>query len=265
MSYFFFFFSDSSIAIATGGCFPAASTAYRSDGSTISMSDLEVGEDVLTFDSDTGYIQSSEVILFLHRTPTRSLSYVVLETSSGRNISLTPSHLIYTSTASTNATADIQSAEAIYASNVKKGQHIFMTHNTDSSKTVCSNSSCPTEYDAVRAERVLRVHTRMQKGAYAPVTRLGNIIVNDAAASCYAVVNSHMIAHVSFAPIRVYYSMKDIVMTMLSPIVTKLNRIFVSQTCDKDFATVDDDVHPYARFLHTIAPYFIDISKLYGH
>ena len=42
-------------------------------------------------------------------------------------------------------------------------------------------------------------------GAYAPLTLEGTIIVDNALASCYAVIDDHRLAHTTLAPLRFLY------------------------------------------------------------
>ena len=212
------------------------------------MSEIRNGDHVMTVDPSSGSLQSSEVIMFLHRNQSRRLAYVTLETASGRNVSLTPSHLIYASSSTFHDVA-ISSAEVMYASSVREGQYVFI------SKDFIRDSK-------VVPELVLRVRTTMNRGSFAPVTRSGNLLVNEVAVSCYAVVNSHNIAHVSFAPIRLYYTIKHYFPNLMAYFVTESNITTSSAVTDFDEM---DSIHPYAIFLHTIAPYVIDTSYLYGN
>ena len=44
----------------------------------------------------------------------------------------------------------------------------------------------------------------------APVTQLGTILVNDILISCYALIESHSLAHLVMSPIRIIYSLNKL-------------------------------------------------------
>lgn len=54
----------------------------------------------------------------------------------------------------------------------------------------------------MRPSRVVNTRMVSKRGVYAPLTRTGTIIVDDALASCYALVRSHALAHAAMAPLR---------------------------------------------------------------
>ena len=91
----------------------------------------------------------------------------------------------------------------------------------------------------MRSSRVTSIEVTLERGVYAPLTAEGNLVVDDVLASCYAVVDSQAIAHLAFAPVRLYESIKDV--------------FFGS---DKKESTLEG-VHPYADILYSTARYLI--------
>ena len=81
-------------------------------------------------------------------------------------------------------------SKAVFASNIKTGDYIFV---------LSSNMS-------MVPERVDTVTSVSMRGAYAPLTAEGTIVVNNVATSCYAVIENHNLAHTAFAPLRYLYS-----------------------------------------------------------
>lgn len=61
----------------------------------------------------------------------------------------------------------------------------------------------------IKFDQIVSVNYVVRKGIYAPLTREGNIVVNSVVASCYAVINDHDLAHMSFAPVRWYSYIKE--------------------------------------------------------
>ena len=58
------------------------------------ISDVKVGDSVLAVD-ERGLMIFSEVILQLHKDPEYTTEFQVIRTKTGRNLTLTPTHLIY--------------------------------------------------------------------------------------------------------------------------------------------------------------------------
>ena len=55
------------------------------------------------------------------------------------------------------------------------------------------------------SDTVSNVTDIIKQGYMAPLTEEGTLIVNNIAASCYATINSHHIAHAVLAPMRWWY------------------------------------------------------------
>ena len=182
------------------------------------LSDLKVGDSVLTVDANGDY-KFSPVILFLDRAPEESRQFYVIQTDTGHSLTLTPSHLIYSKyqnkdeevISQNNKYSDIdtnmiinadstkdkentfESFQAGYASNVQEGDFVLVV---DSKK-------------GLMPSRVLQIQTIVQTGVYAPLTAQGNLVVDDILVSCYALIDSQTIAHISFAPLRLWHKILE--------------------------------------------------------
>lgn len=215
------------------------------------MSELQYGDSVLTLDT-SGQLAYSDVILFFHQQAAAVGNYLRLETSSGRSITITPNHLIHTSSARIaphmHAFSTAHSSVRItFASNVEQGHYIY---------TVDSLTR------QLRAEQVVRVSQVRAHGLYAPLTKHGTIVVNDYVTSCYAQIDSHSIAHACLAPMRLVY---DLYSTFIARPTPHLNSS--QNTLDNDFMLTSNNqngVHWYADILHSIALYVIPHSLLYN-
>lgn len=119
-----------------------------------------------------------QVLTFIDRNPNTSRAFIEVTTENGVTITTTSSHLLLL------AAAD--GWREVFAGNVEIGD-VLLTRGQKS---------------VMRPSRV--IHTRMvsKRGVYAPLTKAGTIIVDDALASCYALVNSHSLAHAAMAPLR---------------------------------------------------------------
>jgi len=217
--------SDSSIAIKTGGCFPSTSVALSSSAQTLLVSQLQPGDEVLGID-ENGKIEPTTVLLNAHADKDKLHSYITLTTEDAGEISLTPNHLLYVLQLHEKSGININSASRatpIFASRVQIGDYIYIRH----------------ENTSVLPAMVKYITLSVRKGAYAPITAYGTIIVDGVYASCYADVTSHNLAHWSFLPIRLLYSL-NISLQSLS--------IFPN-----DF----DGIHWYAHILRELGRYVL--------
>ena len=84
-----------------------------------------------------------------------------------------------------------------------------------------------------------------RRSSYAPITRRGTIVVEGLAASCYALIGSHDLAHVVMTSLRVIYDVTN---------------IFTSSSI------IDDDsikeVHWYAEILMKVVHYMLPRNML---
>ena len=208
-----------------------------SDGSRRQMSELKVGDSVLSVDSRGNY-EFSPVILFLDRAPGETRQFYVIKTASGHTLTLTPSHLIYAKivasaldeddedeadeevASSSTTTADF---ESVYAGDVREGDYLLV-------KSV----------SGLVPSRVVSIETVVKQGVYAPMTAQGNVVVDDVLASCYAQIDSQDTAHWAFAPVRLLWSLN----LMPTP-ETEVNSV--------DVPSHQPGIHWFADKLYSIA------------
>jgi len=103
-----------------------------------------------------------------------------LTTISGQQLSLTSSHLLPT---------DIHGY--VMAKNIRVGMNIYIMNNNG----------------VLTTETISNVIDVVKQGYIAPLTQEGTLIVNNVAASCYATINSHHVAHAVLAPMRWWYNL----------------------------------------------------------
>ena len=182
--------TDSAEVTRSGGCFPGYSQAYLSNGRSISMLDVRVGDQIAVV-NDNGALDFSDVVMIVHRKLNTSTLFYVIETDDGSTIKLTPQHLIYVS----DTEADFTDSKAVYASEVRTNQFIYVTAQNH-------------DREGVRPRKVVGVSQKWGRTAVAPVTRQGSLIVDGVAVSSYAVIQDEWMAHVAFAPVRWYTSVR---------------------------------------------------------
>lgn len=168
-----------------GGCFSGGNTVETPTG-TKKLSDLQIGEHILTVDPATGKLEYSEVILFLDRNTEERREFLRILTVKGRVLTLTPSHMLLK--------GNLSSQETVFAEKLKVDDVLLVK---DSSNLSLSE------------DLVSKIEPVLLTGVYAPLTKTGTVLVNNIAASCYAVVDSQSIAHWSFAPVRLIVNIQE--------------------------------------------------------
>jgi hedgehog protein len=165
-----------------------------SSGQRKAMSELEVGNLVLTVDSD-GSLQFSPVILFLDHDPEAHRQFYAIETEAGVTLTVTPSHLVYADLQNgsdeSNNVDGLENFEAVLASRVRESDYILVQQN-----------------GVMSPSRVTNVDTKIFSGVFAPLTSSGNLVVDGALASCYAVLENQSVSHAAFAPFRWSHAIK---------------------------------------------------------
>lgn len=178
-----FVFLEAAHPSKSGGCFKGTSEVMTSTGERKAMSDLKIGEEVLSMTSE-GHFTFSPVLLFLDRDPNERRHFYTLTTQRGKSITLTPTHLIYV------LNEDSDAFDPVYASEIRPGDRVLIL-----------SDGAPVSDVVVSVDASV-----METGVFAPLTKEGNLVVDGVLASCYAVVDSQSLAHNVFAPIRWAYS-----------------------------------------------------------
>lgn len=164
-------------------CFPEDATVRLEGGRTKKMKELRVGDKVAGLDGVTGRVVYSRVMTFLDIKPNSSNTFITIRTKTpAAEVAITESHLIY------QLNKQAQRETAVFARDLKVGDFVYVRHGTALEKFT--------------AGRVVGIKSSRGKGAYAPLTETGNIVVNDVLCSCYAMISDQRVAHWSFAPLR---------------------------------------------------------------
>lgn len=132
-----------------------------------------------------GQLKFSEVYMFLDRDENQKREFIRIETEDGHTLTATPSHLIYTWQTNEHATVTTDTANFRFAELVRIGDFVLVNVNS-----------------TLEPRRVKSIKQELHRGVYAPLTYDGTIVVNSIAASCYALVEKHSMAHWSFMPMR---------------------------------------------------------------
>jgi hedgehog protein len=168
------------------GCFTGEGKVVTESGEAKNMSQVVPGDMIQAVDA-SGNIVYSEVLMFMDREPSEHRKFVTITTEAGVVLTLTATHLVHTGGPDCDHLVCFVPS---YAGNVQKGQKVMVSTDT------------------LRPSVVVRVEVTSHTGVYAPLTAVGNLVVDGVLASCYAVIDSQRIAHAAFAPVRWWYSAK---------------------------------------------------------
>ena len=168
---------------------------HLSSGRQKKISDVKVGDSVLAVDQN-GKLLFSQVIMQLHQSPEETIKFQVIRTKTGRNLTLSPKHLIYK--AENNRPNfdfdDSTSSQPRFAMNIREGDFVF----------VFDQSS------GMIMDEVVSNDIEIRKGTYSPLTSHGSIIVEDILASCYSDIEDHSLLHMAFAPFRWFNEIRNV-------------------------------------------------------
>lgn len=213
------------------GCFTPESTAQLESGARKPLSELVIGDRVLSMDSN-GRAVYSDVILFMDRNLEQMETFVQLHTDGGAVLTVTPAHLI------TVWQPEQQKLDFMFADRIEE-QFFVLVQDARGE---------------LRPQRVLRVTSVQQRGVVAPLTREGTIVVNSVAASCYAVISSQSLAHWGLAPMRLWYTLQSLVPGKGQLRSTK------ATTAKDATAQQQNGLHWYANALYKVKDYVLPKS-----
>lgn len=162
-------------------CFSLNSLVRLADGRDKRISDIDVGEKLLTWDGSQ--LVSTEFLLVLHRSSTDRTSFLDLRTRSDHRVTLTASHLLPV------GHPNNRSVRFRLAKDVQLGEQLIVFHGNGTR-----------EFSPLSKKIVV-----IEEGFVAPLTDRGTLIVNGIYSSCFAHVHSHHLAQLVLFPVRVLY------------------------------------------------------------
>ena len=179
---------------AKGGCYPGSAIIYDFNSRARRIESLQVGDKVLVITNNG--IQSDTVITFIHRQPEIVEGFLQIVTKKEKILLITADHLLFVEV--------IGQPTAIPARDVKIGDTVYVRGSHGSEKDL-----------------VQSISTVYEKGAYAPVTLSGTILVNDVHTSCYFDVLSHEWSHRAMSIARALHYVSPSMMRRISAIGEK--------------------------------------------
>ena len=171
--------SSSNILKSSGlkACFAGSETLHLESGEVKSISDIRVGDRVLAADA-AGQTSYSDVVFVPHRANSDDALFTHITTASGRDIKMTPSHIILAGPCHLTGPLPL-----LYASSVIVGDCVMTVSGKDMVSTV---------------------ETVQGKGLYTIVTKEEYVVVNGIIASPFAA--NHMLANLYYNVHRFVYA-----------------------------------------------------------
>lgn len=211
-----------------GGCFSAETTVLTNTGHRRPLSDLQIGEKIQAMDPTTNKIIFSEILLFLDYDPHQKREFLQIFLSSGRTLTVTPSHLLI-----------LDDRTVKYAENLHSGDTLLVSDT--------KNRLIP--------DKIVHVKGVWRTGVFAPLTSVGTLIVNDVVASCYATIDSQWLAHLAFSPVRLVFNVRN----GLYRLWTVVSQPVVSwgENYKSALRKPDSGVFWYAKMLYFTADYLL--------
>ncbi|XP_066156189.1 sonic hedgehog protein isoform X1 [Euwallacea fornicatus] len=221
--------SESSHSAKYGGCFTEDSTIFTSTGIHRKLSDLRIGEKILAYDPSKQTLVFSEVILFLDYDPSEKRQFLNIELKSGKILTVTPNHLV-----------TLRDSRTVYAGSLKIGDKLLVSGDKDS----------------LSEDSVEYISAVVRNGVYAPLTKVGTVVVNQVVASCYATVDSQDLAHWAFMPLRLAWNVKMGMQRLWLLVRNPLNG-WSMEINEVSRQSPSEGTHWYAKVLYSTASYVI--------
>ncbi|KAM6925407.1 desert hedgehog protein [Xenentodon cancila] len=265
--------ADHSVAVERGGCFPGWARVTVAGGRQKTLASLAPGEKVMAL-SATGQVVYSQVLLFLHRDQESRSTFLSLETKDGYTLTLTPHHLVFLAP---DCRHDSREYQPRFSSRAKTGECVLVS----------------TAAGQVRPSQIISVSVTESWGMHAPLTEAGTVFVDGVLASSYALVEDHRLAHWAFGPLRLLYSLKQLLWGGTTDCQKALTETHLSTLTPKDKANINvrndtfndqdslgepctfgvhekhslhgqkSDIHWYAKLLHGFARVFLDSNSFH--
>lgn len=160
-------------------CFPSGAKVQLAANSTKKVEDLKQGDKIVTFD-ENGSLIEDEIIGFLHYEVNKNFTFLEIKTSNyEENLLISKNHIIFEK---------------------EEGSKLAKELNFNSSLLHLQTNG------NMNSQKIIEIATVIKKGAFAPLTKSGTLLVNGRLVSCYANHKNHNLAHKAFGMLRFMYS-----------------------------------------------------------
>ncbi|GJD09467.1 Desert hedgehog protein [Galdieria sulphuraria] len=175
---------NSQVSSSSGGvsCLSGDSKVYLDTSQQVFLRSLEVGDSILTYDTERKMTRPTTIIGWLDKKVNTQVSFLRVIHQMG-HLKISPYHLII------RLEPDNQ-ISVVFAKEISVNDKVFF--NNDS---------------LTFPSQVMKIEQIHQTDAFAPLTTTGTFLADGVLVSCYAHFRSHPIAHLAFAPYRWYYAL----------------------------------------------------------
>ena len=160
-------------------CFSSLSQVSLTNDDKIPIDQLKPGHNIKSVNSN-GEVISSPFLGWLHHDDNVTTTFLNITTETDNMISISPLHLLMVAD---NDNVD-KSPSMKFASTVRVGNYLWSGESG--------------------LVRVKSITSHVLKGAYAPLTSTGTLLIDDLLASSYAHLSNHEVAHFAFLPYRMF-------------------------------------------------------------
>lgn len=171
--------------------------------------------------------------MFLDREVNQTREFVQIKTDGGAVLRVTPAHLLPVWKPQQHET------KYVYADQVEESDFLLVNVNNN-----------------LEPQRVTEVRAVLARGFIAPLTSEGTVVVNSIAASCYALVNSQSLAHISFMPFRTIKTISNWFSS--EPQSNSLQQV------QRTKGSEQNGIHWYAKTLYRIKDFVLPEKYLYN-
>ena len=165
-------------AVDTGSCFPEDAIVHIPGKGDTLIKDLRSGDQILTMDSETGRLEETEFLDWLHINEDQVMNFLKFITENGKSLEVSPDHQIFT-----------KEHGSILARDVNIGQDSLVLASPDSTGKIYSKIVAISEVEKI--------------GVYAPLTWSGDLVVGGVWVSNYAHMSSFAVADGVMWPAKV--------------------------------------------------------------
>ena len=175
-----------------GGCYPQSATFVDGFGTRRSMESLSIGEEVQILGKE-GSVCYDTVYMAIQHEPGVGREFIRITTTRGKKLNITKDHLVFVK--------DGERFAAIPARDVMVGNKVQTVDN-----------GLPVE------DSVEYINKVFEKGAYAPITMSGTMLVDDVHTSCFFDVLSHSSSQLAMSVVRKLYRLSPATLTWINGI-----------------------------------------------